>query len=302
MDGPLGPYFDDDAAAIKLNMKFDPVDIELYTAKFGEGSHQPTPTTRTCYVARVGVNITKDMRATLKFMLVNEQALAGQSIGDTFWIGATFGAKLGTVQLDAGGGIRSAGLRAAPVPSRRANDAVPSRRAGTVVTCRRRSRWVPSTSPGLGWYTSGDSQVGPAGCGITAPVWWPAVECGLRGSGHGPRPEQGFRQAPDPGVGRRLVRRRRRRTSRSGSWVTSRSAARRSARSIMRTRPAPTVSVRSVTYALTPAFSLGGGVAYVGASDADGPYGSWAVRDRRGGHVPLQPEPDVQAVRGCDRA
>ena len=37
MTGPLGGYFDDDGAAIKLNMKFDPVDVEIYTAKLGEG-------------------------------------------------------------------------------------------------------------------------------------------------------------------------------------------------------------------------------------------------------------------------
>ena len=36
MSGPLGGYFDDDGAAIKVNMKFDPVDVEFYTAKLGE--------------------------------------------------------------------------------------------------------------------------------------------------------------------------------------------------------------------------------------------------------------------------
>src|SRR5262249_23965411 len=102
MDGPLGPYFDDDAAAIKLNMKFDPVSIELWTAKFGEGNVSNADDTD-AYVARVGVNITKDMHAGIDVMLVNEEALAGQSIGDNIWVGATLGAKLGTVQLDFGG-------------------------------------------------------------------------------------------------------------------------------------------------------------------------------------------------------
>src|SRR5262249_3817655 len=68
LNGPLGPYFDDDAAAIKLNMKFDPVDVELWTSKFGEGNYSNADDTD-AYVARVGVNITKDMRATLDFML-----------------------------------------------------------------------------------------------------------------------------------------------------------------------------------------------------------------------------------------
>src|SRR5262245_15139329 len=105
MNGPLGPFFDDDAAAIKVNLKFDPVDIELWTSKFGEGTtsnNLSNADDTDAYVGRVGVNITKDMRATVDVMLVNEQSLAGQSIGDNIWVGATFGAKLGTVQLDAG--------------------------------------------------------------------------------------------------------------------------------------------------------------------------------------------------------
>ena len=55
MSGPLGGFNDDDAAAIKLNMKFDPVDVEVYTAKLGEGNSpsliggpNSTLTTRTC--------------------------------------------------------------------------------------------------------------------------------------------------------------------------------------------------------------------------------------------------------------
>ena len=51
MTGPLGGYFDEDGAAIKLNMKFDPVDVELYTAKLGEGL-RPNADDTDMYVAR----------------------------------------------------------------------------------------------------------------------------------------------------------------------------------------------------------------------------------------------------------
>ena len=99
MAGPLGGFFDDDGAAIKLNMKFDPVDVEVWAAKAGEGANANADDTD-MYVARVGINATKEIRVTLEGMLVNEQALAGANIGDTFWIGSTVGAKLGTIQLD----------------------------------------------------------------------------------------------------------------------------------------------------------------------------------------------------------
>src|SRR5262249_26247112 len=33
----------------------------------------------------------------------------------------------------------------------------------------------------------------------------------------------------------------------------------------------------AVTYALTPALQLGGGLAYVGATDQEGPYGKWPL-------------------------
>src|SRR6185436_1200399 len=96
MGGPLGGWFDDDGAA-----------IEVYTAKLGEGNAaglvggpNSNADDSDMYVARVGVNATKDIRLTVEGMLVDEKSLAGANLGDTFWVGATVGAKLGTVQLD----------------------------------------------------------------------------------------------------------------------------------------------------------------------------------------------------------
>src|SRR5262249_34414647 len=45
----------------------------------------------------------------------------------------------------------------------------------------------------------------------------------------------------------------------------------------------------SVTYALTPALSLGGGVAYVGATDQEGPYGAWLFEFDAGAQYRFNP-------------
>ena len=60
MTGPLGGYFDDDGAAIKLNMKFDPVDVEIYTAKVRRSRvlGGANADDADMYVARIGVNAT----------------------------------------------------------------------------------------------------------------------------------------------------------------------------------------------------------------------------------------------------
>ena len=109
MTGPLGGYFDDDGAAIKINMKFDPVDVEVYAAKAGEGNNANADDTD-MYVARVGINATKEIRVTLEGMLVNEQSLAGANLGDTLldW-------RDGWRQARHDSARRSDGLRAAAV-------------------------------------------------------------------------------------------------------------------------------------------------------------------------------------------
>src|SRR5262245_53085942 len=99
MDGPLGAWADDDAAGVQLNWKSDMVDVQGWDAQIGEGSTANADDTQACAV-RVGVNITKDLRVTLEGLLLNEMSMPGQDIGDTFWIGATVGAKVGDIQID----------------------------------------------------------------------------------------------------------------------------------------------------------------------------------------------------------
>jgi hypothetical protein len=261
MTGPLGGYFDDDGAAIKLNMKFDPVDVELYTAKLGEGARQNADDTD-MYVGRVGVNATKDIRVTLEGMLVDEKSLAGGNLGDNFWIGATVGAKIGDIQLDGAlvYGMRAIARAAVAGPG----DPFTEEGFGAFVTAR--IPIGPLSIFAVGWYTTGDDTVGPAGC------VGPGTNAGCNAQGASrvlvkdsdklPIPESG---AGWFGGGGPYI----------AEWLFGNSSI--GAPSIGQVHyadPTGTYGLgASATYALTPAFSVGGGAAYVLATDASGPYG-----------------------------
>ena len=231
MTGPLGGFFDDDGAAIKINMKFDPVDVELYTAKAGEGNNSNADDTD-MYVARVGINATKDIRVTLEGMLVNEQSLAGQSIGDTFWIGATVGAKLGTIQLDGAVVYGQRRLRAlGGAGCRRPGSPFSESGFGAFVTAQ-----IPVGPVNVfasGWYTTGDSTVGPAGCAGAGASQH--AGCNAQGSARILTKDSDKLPVPESGASWSAAAAR---SSRSGSSVTPPSVARRSARSTITTRPA----------------------------------------------------------------
>jgi hypothetical protein len=275
MTGPLGGFFDDDAGAIKLNMKFDPVDVEVWTAKAGENVLANADDTD-IYVGRVGMNITKDLRATVEGMLVNEQSMPGFNLGDTFWVGGTVGAKLGTVQLD---GAVVYGQRSYLRPVGQTGDPFQEQGWGGFVTAQ--VPVGPLNVFAVGWYTSGDGTVGPAGCGVNAAgVANPGTNqgCGAPGGpGVAPRRLPGDSdKLPIP--------------ESTGSWFGgggpyiaewlfgNSSIGTPGIGQLQYADPSGTYGVgASVSYALTPAFSIGGGVAYVGASDQQGPYGDWLI-------------------------
>jgi hypothetical protein len=260
MDGPLGPFSDDDAAAIKINLKFDPVDVELHTAKLSEGA-RPNADDADMFVAKIGVNVTNDFRFTLEGMIVDEKSLAGQSFGDTFWVGATVGTQIGDVRLD---GAAVYGQRAlARAASAGPGDPFSESGFGGYVMAQ--MPVGPVHLVALGWYTTGDDAVGPAacapgstaGCGsfgadrtltkdsdklpipIAGASWFgggaPYIAEFLLGNSSIGAPFLGQVGYSDP----------------SGTWGVGASA----------------------SYSLTSNLSVGGGVAYVGATDAQGPYG-----------------------------
>ena len=263
MSGPLGGWFDDDAAAIKLNMKFDPVDVEVYTAKLGEGVNANADDSD-MYVARVGVNATKDIRLTVEGMLVDEKSLAGSNLGDTFWVGTTVGANLGIVKLDGAFvyGQRQLDRAASAGPGD------PFQEAGWGAFVTAQLPVGPLNVFVVGWYTTGDDTVGPAGCvgaGTNA-------GCVAQGTARTLTKDSDKMAIPESGAGwfgggGPFI----------AEWIFGNSSI--GAPSIGQVHyadPTGTYGVGgSATYALTPALSVGGGVAYIGATDQQGPYGDW---------------------------
>jgi hypothetical protein len=273
MTGPIGGVFDDDVAAIKLNMKFDPVDVEVWTGKFGEGAQANADDTD-AYVARVGVNLSKDLRVTVEGMLVDEKSLAGFNLGDSFWVGATVGAKVGDVQLDGAVvyGQRAFSRAIAAGPGN------PFEESGFGAFVTARVPIGPLSLFAIGWYTTGDDTVGPAGCGINAATGapQPGTNAGCGGSGG-----TGVAARRLPGDSDKLPV-----PNSTGMWFGgggpyiaewlfgNSSIGTPGIGQVQYADPTGTWGFgASVSYALTPAFSVGGGAAYVGATDQQGPYG-----------------------------
>jgi hypothetical protein len=262
MTGPLGGYFDDDGAAIKINMKFDPVDVEIYTAKLGEGVNANADDTD-MYVGRVGANVTKDVRVTLEGMLLNEQSLGGSNLGDTFFIGATVGAKLGDLKLDGAVVYGQRQFARAAV----AGPGSPFEESGFGAFVTAQVPIGPLNVFGVLWYTTGDENVGPAGCAGPGSNAGCSAQGGARtlttDSDKLPIPESG---AGWFGGGGPFI----------AEWLFGNSSiGAPSVGQVHYADPTGTWGLGgSATYALTPAFSVGGGAAYVIATDADGPYGN----------------------------
>jgi hypothetical protein len=265
MGGPLGGWFDDDGAAIKVNMKFDPVDVEVYTAKTGEGVNANADDTD-IYVGRVGLNATKDIRVTVEGMLVNEASFAGQNLGDQFWVGATVGANLGVVKLD--GAVVYGQRQIARAAVAGPGDPFEESGFGAFVTAQ--LPVGPLNVFAVGWYTTGDDTVGPAGCvgqGTNA-------GCLAQGSARTLTKDSDKLPIPESGAGwfgggGPFV----------AEWILGNSSI--GAPSIGQVHyadPTGTYGLGgSATYALTPALSVGGGAAYVGATDQAGPYGDFVI-------------------------
>lgn len=258
LTGPLGGFMDDDAATIKVNWKGDPVDLEVYTSKLAENNIANADDVD-LYVARVGVNVTKDLRLTLEGMVVNDNTTAGTDFGDNFWVGATAGVKLGTINLD---GAFVYGQR----QFRNAGAGPPTfeeKGWGGFVTAR--APVGPVNLFAVGWYTSGDDTVGPGSCNAGS-----AANCGAatrtltKDSDKLPLPDAA---ASWFGGGGPYI----------AEWLFGNSSIGAPAPGrgqLQYADPTGTYGVGvSASYNITPALSVGGGVAYVGATDADGPYG-----------------------------
>jgi hypothetical protein len=270
---PIGAFMDDDGAGIQLNFKWNPVDLQLYTVKIAENAIANADDVN-MFVARLGVNVMKGTRVTLEGMVVDQQNLAGQSFGDSFWIGGTVSTKVGTIDLHASAVYGQRALaRAAGVA---AGD--PFEESGFGIFG---SASIPVGSVRIfviGLYTTGDDVRTPAQQGGTLTqdsdkLPYPDAGAGWFGGG-GPWIAEtlfgnstigapGFNQAQyaDP----------------TGNYVFGASA----------------------TWALTQALSIGGGVAYVGTSDAASPlYGDWAFTIDGGVIYRFNPNLTITGVGG----
>jgi hypothetical protein len=106
---------DDDGWGIQLNFKWDPVDLQLYTVKIDE-NNRSNADDNDFYAARLGFNVTPDTRLTAEFLVANTQCYARRAVpagspagttgscvsndfGDSFWAGATAATKIGPASL-----------------------------------------------------------------------------------------------------------------------------------------------------------------------------------------------------------
>jgi hypothetical protein len=243
-----GPVWGDDGSGIKLNWKADPVDVEAFWAKVSEGNNFNADDVD-MWVIKVGANVTKDVRLTLEGMVIDERNLAGQSFGDTFWIGATANANIGTINLD--GGL---------VYGQRAHAAVGSPgntfdESGYGVNVTARIPIGPVNVALHGFYTSGDD---------TRPAGGPSGGALTKDSDRLPVPVAGASWGNVPYIAEFIM-----------GGVTLEQFGVGTATD---ENPAGLYAIgAAVTYGLTPDLVLGGGVAYVGATDAPGPFGDSAL-------------------------
>ena len=285
LDSPVGPYLSDDGAQVQVNWKGDPVDLQLYTVKVTENT-LPNADDNDMYAARVGVNVTKDLRFTVEGLGMNAQCFARRpatttvpaivvgppgtpvvagtpvsvttntgtcvstDIFDNFWIGGTVGAKLGTISLD---GSFVYGQRQLFCPT---CGSFQAKESGWGFQGTGRLPIGPVQTWLHAWYTSGDKNRGPG-----------SASNGSLGSNSDklPIPVGGASWAGAPFI---------------AEWLFG-------LPSIGGPAPAGTGVLyadysgtfgggMSASYALTPELSVGGGLAYVGASDAAGLFGDWA--------------------------
>jgi hypothetical protein len=260
LSAPTLAFLDDDGSGIQFNWKADPVDLQVYTVKVSENTLQ-SPDDNDMYAARLGVNVTKDIRFTVEGLVQNNQCFARRAaatpngqpagsclsieFGDNFWIGGTVGAKIGTVNLD---GTLVYGQRRLPCVGNCDSDGTAEESGyGMQLTARMPvgpvSLWIH------GWYTSGDENRQP---GLVSGTSTATL---TRDSDKLPTIIAGTSWGSAPFV---------------AEYITG-----------LRTLGSPAVQNQglyldpgglygigaSATFAITPALSIGGGVAYVGASE-----------------------------------
>lgn len=243
LDGPIGAFAGDDGAGIQFNWKSDPVDLQVYGLKVTEGANANADDVD-LYAVRLGIAATKDIRLTLEGLVVDQRSLAGQSFGDTFWIGGTVTTKMNDVSLHGSFIYGQRALAAAAGGS----CTTPCEETGFGAYVSAQMPMAGGSVFVIGWYTSGDDTRGP-GSNTTGPL--------SKNSDKLPLPIAG---ASWFGGG--------------GPWIAetlfgNQTLGAPSGHQHLYADPTGTFGIgASATFPLSQALSAGGGVAYVGATDA----------------------------------
>jgi len=294
---PTGAFMDDDAMGIQINFKFDPIDLQLWTAKADENNRFDADD-NDFYVARLGVNVTKDTRVTVEGMVVNSQCFARRApvapattgtcvdadVGDTFWFGGTVGTKIATISLDT---TFVYGQRA--LFSAANNTNIEEKGWGWQGTARMPvgplSTWVHL------WYTTGDenrivgSQASKAVTAGSGQAFSTASNTTAlnRDSDKLPVPIGGASWLSAPYV---------------AEWMSgARTTGDVFTNNPLYNDPTGTWGAGvSGTFAVTPALSIGGGVAWVGATEDNGTFGDWIIEIDAGPTYRLNPQLSFQLV------
>lgn len=315
LTSPTLAFLDDDAWGIQFNWKMDPVDLQIWYAKTDENA-RANADDNDMYAARLGVNVTKDLRVTLEGLVMNQQCFARRAdttcvssdFGETFWVGGTVGAKVGTVDLH---GTVVYGQRQLFSAARSAN----VEEAGWGVSLSARVPVGPLTVWAHGWWTSGDENRPVGGnCNLVtnSPLCGSAA---LRAAGMDIAAQANTTNLTTDSDKLPVV-------IRGTSWASAPFVA--EFFTGLRTLGAPAFGSPqyldltgtwgvggSVIYALTPALSLGGGVAFFGPSeDARNPggfvgelvkdslFGQWALELDAGLTYTYNPNLSFQFIAG----
>jgi hypothetical protein len=289
LEDSWGPVFGDDAAAIKVNWKVDPIDVEFYTVKLEENSRVKNGDDNDMYVVRIGLNLTKDTRVTVEGMIVDQNCFstvagacgtpADTSFGDNFWVGATARTMIGTVALD-GAVVYGQRHLCAAVPNPAAPGTICSptgntfEESGWGLNAAARVPFGPLNTTWAGFYTSGDDTRAP-GVASNGTL--------TKKSDKFPVPVKG-----DSWLGPQYI-------AESITGVGTLAAFGNGSPSDE--DPSGLWGVGgAVIYSLTPSFSLGGGVTYVGTSDAAAAFGDNAVEIDGGAEWQVNPNINLRGL------
>jgi hypothetical protein len=163
----------DDVFQIQLDYQpGDPdVEIQVTVGKISEGA-LPSNNDVDLYMGRLGYSFTEDIYAAIEALVINQRTLSGATLGDTFWIGASF-----RMETDAPEALSSKGrlyLGTSAVYGRRAIEAAemascgsskapkrPCHEAGYGIVASAQIRTLDVILTAAGWYASGDDRRNP---------------------------------------------------------------------------------------------------------------------------------------------